>query len=189
MGKSEGPSNRILTEKTEYEDVGKLVTPPDFQSGHRGFDPRHPYYTSVYRFGGRNWLTQWSPKPQDAGSNPVRSAMKTEWIDTSPVSPKRDRKGYRLFIDEKDTGVFVMLYSSPYSDNWYIAEEVEGMAYDSIYVPPPARSMSFATSEEAKKYVAQFHPKAHEYIEHPTYTGPGCATCGKPEKGHYAKNT
>lgn len=27
-------------------------------------------------------------------------------------------------------------------------------------------------------------PENHQYIVHPSYTGPGCAVCGKPEDQH-----
>lgn len=30
----------------------------------------------------------------------------------------------------------------------------------------------------------KFHPSHHEYMENPTYSGPGCCFCGKPEEGH-----
>ncbi len=33
----------------------------------------------------------------------------------------------------------------------------------------------------------KFDPKNHEYTEHPTYTGPNCAHCGKPKEGHMEK--
>lgn len=29
-----------------------------------------------------------------------------------------------------------------------------------------------------------FDPQAHDYTEHPTYTGPGCAHCGRPVADH-----
>ena len=29
-----------------------------------------------------------------------------------------------------------------------------------------------------------FDPKMHPYVEHRTYTGPGCAQCGKPKSEH-----
>ena len=30
----------------------------------------------------------------------------------------------------------------------------------------------------------EFLPENHEYVTHKTYTGPGCAHCGKSEPGH-----
>jgi len=29
-----------------------------------------------------------------------------------------------------------------------------------------------------------FEPQNHEYVTHPTYTGPNCAICGKTPEGH-----
>ena len=31
-------------------------------------------------------------------------------------------------------------------------------------------------------------PQNHEFGEHPTYTGEGCAQCGKPREGHKEPN-
>lgn len=33
-----------------------------------------------------------------------------------------------------------------------------------------------------------FKPENHEYLEHRTYTGPGCCECGKPKEGHMVKS-
>ena len=34
-----------------------------------------------------------------------------------------------------------------------------------------------------------YRPEGHEYTKNPTYTGGGCAHCGKKEEGHKSPET